>query len=166
MKVKSIAILIISLLFTETLSAQEIPIPADIKLENVADFAKYHKEILSCIDWLENNALDHPARQKVNSFVMLWLEGSPNVSVEIDQYIIEYTKKNPEFLMTFMGGWTTYCLNNPTDKNPAAKGNLAGIKSILKVYKLGQGVKKDKNIEKLLEMDEEELTEWLSEQVD
>ena len=64
-----------------------------------------------------------------------------------------------------MGGWTKYCLENnySTDK---VKSNLAGVKSAIKVYKKGTSMKKDKAMEKIIELDDKgELEKWVTEQL-
>lgn len=44
--------------------------------------------------------------------------------------------------------------------------NLLGIKSAIKVYKMGNGLKKDKEMEKLLKLDEDSgLESWIAEKL-
>jgi hypothetical protein len=67
--------------------------------------------------------------------------------------------------MLFMGGWTRYALQNPDSVN-SLKGNIAGLESIIKVYEQGQGVRRDKKVEKIIKLQEEgELTDWVKDQI-
>ena len=64
-----------------------------------------------------------------------------------------------------MGGWTKYCLENNYSKDNL-KGNLAGIRSAIKVYKLGVGLKKDKEMQKLIDLEDKgELEKWVNDQL-
>ncbi len=64
-----------------------------------------------------------------------------------------------------MGGWTKYAIENPNDKD-LFNGHMAGLKSVIKVYKMGKGVKKDKNVENLCKLyEDKKLEEWVKEQV-
>lgn len=116
------------------------------------DYAAFHDEALSYIEWLENNPIDHEKRNAANKILLVWLEGTPTVTVCIQFYLTDYIEKNSEFLMLFMAGWAEYVIQNPEQGENVLQGNLAGINNVLDFYKKGKsfGVKKDKNIEKLL----------------
>lgn len=61
-----------------------------------------------------------------------------------------------------MGGWTKYSLENNYSKDNV-QGSLAGLKSVIKVYK-NLSLKKDKEVEKLIELDNNgELENWVKE---
>jgi acetaldehyde dehydrogenase (acetylating) len=64
-----------------------------------------------------------------------------------------------------MGGWTKYALQNSYSEDEV-KCSLAGIKSAIKVYQMGNGLKKDKQMEKIIELDSKnELKNWITEQL-
>ena len=76
-----------------------------------------------------------------------------------------FGKKNPELLLVFMGDWAKYILQNGYSKDKV-QGNLAGIRSAIKVYKAGSGLKKDKEMEKLIKLDESgSLEGWVTQQL-
>ncbi|MBX9850906.1 MAG: hypothetical protein K2X86_04025 [Cytophagaceae bacterium] len=50
----------------------------------------------------------------------------------------------------FLGGWTKYAIENPNSKDDV-QGSLAGLKSVIKYYKAGNGTKKDKKLDKWVE---------------
>lgn len=131
------------------------------------EFIKSEPSVISVIDWLENNALgkESDKRTALNAVFMAWLTNAPTVTVELNSNVAPLSKKNPDLLMVFMGGWTRYALQNNYSKDPV-KCNLAGIRSVLHTYKLGEGAKKDKNIDKLVELDEKnELEAWVTTQL-
>jgi hypothetical protein len=148
-------------------AAQEFEVPQNYKLEKPEDYVKYEADVLKCIDYLENIPLDDESARTIaaNAFLLKWIEGSPNVTIELNAYVVELCDKNKEFIMLFMGGWTRYALQNPDSVN-SLNGNMAGLESIIKVYKQGQGVSRDKKVEKIIQLQAEgKLEDWLKEQI-
>ena len=69
------------------------------ELKETEDFVKIDSLILKLINWLGNHHLDHKDRIKANSIFMKWMTGSPSVTVNLDNYLMSYTKKNGDFLL-------------------------------------------------------------------
>lgn len=157
--------LFVASLFTIGLNAQTFEVPEKTKFEGRSEYAKYEPEVLECINWLEKTPVDQEEekRKKASSFFLIWISGSPSVTIEINHIATSLSKKNADLLFTYMGGWTKYMINNPDDTKDMVKGNIAGVKSVLKVYEanLAHGFKKNKKIEKLLLLSEEELEDWV-----
>ena len=64
-----------------------------------------------------------------------------------------------------MGGWTRYSLQNKYSRD-AVQCNLAGLKSVITVYQKGDGIKKDKDVDKLVDLNSKnELEAWVSSQL-
>ena len=64
-----------------------------------------------------------------------------------------------------MAGWTKYSLENNYSKDNV-KGSIAGIRSAIKVYKQGVALKKDKEIQKLIDLEDKgELEKWVLDQL-
>lgn len=138
------------------------------KLPSTKDeFIASEKKVISSINWLEDTPLDQEAEKRKAQYALFiaWLTNSPTVTVEVDSKILTFTKKNSDLLIIFMGGWTKYCLeNNYSTDN--VKCNVAGLKSAIKVYKKDIGIKKDKAMDKIIELDDKgELEKWVTEQL-
>ena len=118
------------------------------------EFIASEKRVLASIDWLENTPLtqEKEKRKLQNALLVAWLTNSPTVTLEINADVLDFTKKNPDLLILFMGGWTRYALQNNYSKDNV-QGSIAGIRSAIKVYKTGL-LKKDKEMQKLVELDE------------
>ncbi len=132
------------------------------------DFVKSEPLVINTVDWLESTPLgqDSQKRQLLSARLLAWLTNSPTVTVEINSKTVTFAKKNPDLLMVFMAGWTRYCLQNGYSKDPV-KCNLAGIKSAIKLYQLGSGIKKDKEMEKIIDKDaKNELESWIKSQLE
>lgn len=126
------------------------------------EFVASEKSVLATIDWLENTPFDTQAekRSEQKALFAAWLTNSPTVTVELNANVLTFTKKNPDLLITFMGGWTRYSLQNNYSTD-IVKGSLAGIRSSIKVYK-AMSLKKDKELDKLIALDEKgDLENWV-----
>ncbi|MFK7771498.1 MAG: hypothetical protein AB8F94_05130 [Saprospiraceae bacterium] len=141
-------------LFPTTLFSQTIDWEKwkEVKLEEAKDYENIEPEILELIDWLGNHSLDHQKRTNANAHFVKWISGSANVTIELNPYVLEYSKKNTDFMILFMAGWSKYVLENPDKKEDKKGGNLAGINFFLDFYTKGEdfGVRKDRKIVKLL----------------
>lgn len=142
--------------------AQEFSVP-EATLESKDDYAKYEKDIIRAAAWLESTPIgkEMDKRTQVNTFVIKWISGSPSVNVEIGQLTMKLTDKNPSFIGAFMAAYARYALENNYSKD-AVQGNMAGIRSIIKLYNLGGNVKKNKTLQKAMEAEKEgKLEEWV-----
>jgi hypothetical protein len=147
------------------LFAQGYEVPKNYKFETAEDIKSFHTDVVKAIEWLENTPIDNhkDKRREANAFVLAWLTVTPSVKVNLQSYVTVLSKKNPSLLMSFLGGWARYSLENPDQIKNDLANNKKGTESILKVYSnnLSSGIKKDKKIENLIKMDSNELEEWL-----
>jgi len=169
MKIIKLLSITLLLLVTQTLVAQDFEIPKNVQLEQESDYVKYEKDVLSAINWLENTGIEEQKskRQNTSAFVLKWIMGTPTFSIALNAFQIDLTKKNPDLLTSFLGGWSTFAIENPSEKEDMIKGNIAGFKSLIKVYAAnkGNGMKKDKKIEKLMKLSPDELKAWIQKEL-
>lgn len=167
---KNIKFIIVLLLTSQMIFAQDFEIPKNIKLEQESDYLKYEEDVLNGINWLENTGVQDyiTKRENISAFVLEWIMGTPTISIGLQAFQINLTKKNPELLTSFLGGWTKFAIENPSKKEDAIKANIEGFKSLTKVYAAnkGKGMKKDNKIEKLIKLNLEELKEWVRKEVE
>jgi hypothetical protein len=131
-------------------------------------FVKTEPAVINTIDWFVNTPLNQEVnkRKELYGKFMAWLTNSPTVTIDIDEKTTPFAKKNPDLLFIFMGGWTKYSLQNNYSKD-AVKCNVAGIRTAIKVYQMGNGIKKDKEMEKIIEIDSKnELDAWVASQLE
>lgn len=160
---KTSILAVIMVLSSQIINAQEL-LNSLPKTEE--DFKKSEPALLATIDWLEKTPFDQevPKRKEQMMLLMGWVTNSPSVTVEINADILTFTKKYPELLITFFGGWTKYAIQNNYSTD-AVKGNYEGLKHVIKVYQ-NLSLKKDKEIEKLIAMDSKgELESWIKKQL-
>lgn len=166
--IAKIPLLLIAVFIANTALCQDFEVPVNYKLDKSEDYAPYEKRIIACIDWLEKTPINEEKekREAAKKFLMKWIEGSPNVTIELQGFITTFADKNPELLLAFMGGWTKFVLENPEYLKDKVRGNVAGLRSLLKVYSMGNGMKKDKDIDKLVKLSEDgDLKNWVESQL-
>lgn len=141
-------------LFSTSIFAQTVDweILENVELEEAEDYVKIEPQILELINWLGNHSINHSDRQKANAHFVKWISGSASVTIELYPYALDYNKKNTDFMILFMAGWSKYVLENPKKKKDKIEGSLAGINFFLDFYEKGKdfGVKKDRKVAKLL----------------
>lgn len=165
---KRTSLAILFSVFTGIVFAQEFQVPANYNLEKAEDYALYEQDVITGVKWLAETPIDQnkEKRREVNTFLLAWVIGSPDVHLEIREDIVSFVR-NADMLMAFLGGWAKYSLET-RDFSNQLKGNLAGIENVIYVYIKNKNViGKDKNIEKYIKLQskgklEEELAKILS----
>jgi hypothetical protein len=135
--------------------AQDFEVPVNYKFKQPSDFAAYEAEVVKCYDWLlqapSNSELEK--RQDAGAFLMGWLSGNPNLTIDVNPKIVNFMDANPDLLLIFVGGWGKYAIT--TKENDKIKGNLAGLEGVMQYYQKNRDkLQKDKHVEKYLKMKE------------
>lgn len=159
----------ITLICCLSLTAQIGPnIPDDIVLQTEKDYDGYEGLAKKSLAWLINTPLDEHVdkRNEVNAFVMLWLSGSPKITLDIDSKATPFIREDETLIFPFIHGMALYQLGHPecTDR---AKLHAEGLKTVNKANKQSSCVKNTKTlkaISKAVRKDkvEELAEEWLS----
>ena len=156
-----ILFLLISILTVQGQTTFEVP--QNVELKSREDYAKYENAIIDAAKWLEETDLNKELdkRQKVNAFVMRWVEGSPTVNILITEKLIKICDKNSQVLGLYMASYSRYFLEHKgTATNLSAA--KSGLLSIMTVYKKGISVTVSKEMDNLIEVtNENELDEYI-----
>lgn len=144
---------------------QDLPkFPKEDELKTKEDYVKYEPLVKETAEWLEETDLDKQVdvRMMANAFIIRWLSGSPTVTIEIEAIHSKLADKNPQLLAIFLARYCSYCIANNSYKN-SLEPTKAGLLAMVKVYKKGIAVKKDKAIEKLgAAVDEGKLDDYIA----
>jgi hypothetical protein len=150
---KKLFVILIFCVAGASLSAQDYSVPKGVKYSKGADYATYEPEVLKTIDWWMNTPVNvsPEKRREANDFLILWLTGSPDISVEVNTDIVTFLKPNVELMLAFMWGWTKYAIETK-DKSEVAS-NIKGIEAAIDFYNRNKDLlQKDKAIEKYIKM--------------
>jgi len=149
--------------------SQEFQVPKDLNFESPEDFKKIEPQVVNCIDWLALTPVNEQVekRKEANAFLMKWASETRSLTIEIRPFQLELTQKNSPLLTAFIGGWVKHVIQHPSDNKNKVATNVAGLQNLMNVYTLnkGNGLKKDRKIEKLKRMDANELQAWVQEQL-
>lgn len=146
---KKLFVIALCLLFSQATWAQKFTVPAIPGEIEGNEYTNYVKDFTNCLDWLESHAPFATQRKDVNSFVMWWLIGSPDVHIEVNADAANFN--NGELLILYMGGWARHVINNPKASN--TDGSMAGIETVINYYlKYKDSLGKNKMTEKLIKM--------------
>ena len=158
-------------LFTSFISkthSQEFQVPENVTLNTKEDYVNSEKDVINAAKWLEATQLgkETDKRVKVNAFVLMWLTGSPTVTVELNKFCTDLTDRNPHLLGVFLASYARYALENNYSKDKL-KGNTAAIKGMINCYNLGGDAKKNKLLDKAVAADKNgKLEDWVKENID
>lgn len=144
--------------------AQQFDLPENIQLQQKEDYARYEQDIIKAANWYEATPIGNDAdkRKAVGAFIVQWISGSPNVSINMNgNFLMKYSGKNAELMVAFMAGYARYVLQSHDTSQ--LKGTTAGIQSVITLYKLGGKAKKEKNLPDAIKaLDEGKLEEWVT----
>lgn len=159
---KLIAALLLCAAFYLPAKAQSYTPPQNYTLVKKEDYAPYEPEVLKAIDFLEKTSWTEEAFYPAKTFVLKWIEGSPNVSIEINSVLAKLSKDNPELFGSYMYGYTKYTLLHKTDFNQS-EAKKAGILAVLAKYQNEPTHKKTSDVEKLIKIESQgKLDDWIA----
>ena len=140
----------------------------DLPKDTKDGYVKSEKKLINTVNWLETSPYDKDVdfRKKELLRMSAWLINTPTVDIVVDSKIVHFSKENSELTLIFMGGWAKYSIENAYSKD-LVKCNLAGLQTIIRMYKKGNvASKKEEYLDQLVELDKNnELEKWVTEQL-
>jgi hypothetical protein len=144
----------------QILTQTQFRVPENPVLNTKDDYSKYEGDIIAAAKWLEETDLDKETdkREQVNAFLTKWIAGSPTVTVSLDELVTKIVDKNPPLLFIYIASYSRSVLLNRASPNTllAVKD---GVISVIKVYKKGIGLVRNRQLEKLSKMDQDSQVE-------
>ena len=139
-------------------------VPTDVEFKTQEDYAKYEPQIIDAAKWLEETDLNKETskRKDANAFVLMWLTGTSVVSINIDEALMKLYGKNTDLLGIYLASYSRHILEN---KKAATKftATKAAITSMINVYKKGISIKKSKEMENVIKLDDGQLDNYIIE---
>ncbi len=150
---------------SHTSFAQSFELPKNIDLSKPENYNRYEKDVINCVNWLEKNPASDGKQKDAVKFLIEWVSGCPYITLNVDQRVLPFAEDHPEMLIYFMGGWTKFALEHKSDTS-SIHGTVAGLKSIIKMYKANASAPRDASIDKLVSLnDKGKLEEWVATQL-
>ncbi len=137
-------------------------LPDSIALNSKSDYLKYEKTIINASKWIQETDLDkeYDKRSQINTFLLKWVEGSPNVSVIISPALAKIYGKNNQLLIVYMAGFAANEIQHNYYSNKQAS-IFSGVKAMIAVYRKGILIKKSSEMEKLLKISDSEIVNYI-----
>jgi hypothetical protein len=115
-------------------------------------YAKDRENVKECLRWLCKSAYgaDIKCRSEVNVYVLQWLAGTPEITVELKSEYIPQTEVYQEEIMYSMLHGMAYYLLDHKDEKDELKLHMKGLEVVAKLAEQSEELSKDKNIKALL----------------
>ena len=146
---KKLFVIALCLLFSQVAWAQKFSVPNIPEKIEKSEYVNYEKDFLRCMDWLESHSPSATQRKDVNSFVLWWLSGTPDVHIEVSTDVANF--QNGDLLLLYIGGWAKHSINNPDASD--VDGSMAGFETVINYYqKYKDSIGKNKGVEDIIKM--------------
>jgi hypothetical protein len=145
-------------------AAQGYEVPKHYSFKSNDDYLKYEPEILKAIDFLEVTPWNEQGRKRAEAktFVLSWIDGSPDVTITFNSELVKMAKNNPELLGSYMYAYTKYAILHKTDFEDK-KAKLAGVKGLLAKYNSEPSHKPNAEVDKVEGIDKDgKLDGWIA----
>lgn len=113
MKFKQFLSAVFCLLTTGLLAQCDAPfVTMNRPFEVAKDYLEGQDEVESALDWLCSQPLNQciSEREQLNSFVMIWLSGTPQLTLELDPSSVPFLRDHPDLLFPMIHGMTRMAL--------------------------------------------------------
>jgi hypothetical protein len=124
-------------------------------MATAAECREHKDEFIKATDYLLSAPVDVADRKEVNAVAMVWLTNTDEVTLNLDADLLTpIMKEEPELMIIHTIGWSRYVLK--TQDTNTARGNLAGIRAVLKYYsEATHKVAPSKRLDKLVKLEKE-----------
>lgn len=153
---KKIFFLLLTLSVGFTAFSQTMPAVADIKLTAKEDYRAADTIAFQVANYILTTPSEEKNTQRLNgtSFLLRWMEGTPDFSFEIDEKVVKYFVKDVDLMAVYMAALTQAGLQNRNVKNTKALTSIAVKKFIVYINNSSYGVKINGKLKKLIEADQ------------
>lgn len=129
---KKILLILTALVMSQMAMAQQFSLPILPEKMWPSDYAKYETDVLNCCNYLltADPAFNQPKHEECTSFLVRWLEGSPEVSVVLNATLVDVNK--PDLLVAFLAAWPRHAVQYK-DASPLVYANVA-VEDMLRYY--------------------------------
>lgn len=110
-------------------------LPKEVNFESKADYRSKDAAVRNCLEWLVSTSLDlcTEERDQLNAYVLVWLSGHPDITVDVNSDAMPFFRSNPELLYPMLHGMTIYQMETPKEELNSIDAHVAGIEAVLDV---------------------------------
>lgn len=109
--------------------------PEEAKFESNADYRAKDGLVKKYLEWLSDTPLDIclSEREQLNAFVLVWLSGHPDITVDVKSDAMPFFRAHPDLLFPMLHGMTIYEMDTPVAEKNAVDAHVAGLETVLDV---------------------------------
>jgi hypothetical protein len=135
----------------------------EAELKTKEDYIKHEPTLIQAAQWLETTPLDvEPDKRKAyGAFAIRYISGSPSITVEIGNLLMDLVKKNESLLPIYLASYGRHVLESKGTATQLSS-SKAALTSIINVYKRGVLMTKNKEMNKLLKFTDAELEIYIA----
>ncbi|MFD0792593.1 hypothetical protein ACFQZX_03130 [Mucilaginibacter litoreus] len=127
------------------------------------NFSEFEPEVIKATDWLQRTHWSAKDKKldAASQFVLDWAQGTPNVTIQLRQSIMDLSDANPQLGFIYIAHYCKYAILHQYefDKDEAS---VYALKAVIAKYQMEPGHKYDKDVERLIEMDKDiGLLNWV-----
>lgn len=112
---KKLALLLVAFVAAQCAMAQQFSLPILPEKMWPSEYARYEPDVLNCCNYLLNTdpSFNSPKHEECASFLLRWVAGSPNVSVAINEGLVDAHKSS--LRLAYIAGWVRHSIAHPSD---------------------------------------------------
>jgi phosphoribosylformylglycinamidine (FGAM) synthase PurS component len=150
---KTIKLILVSLILASTGFAQGLTVPKQYTLNTESDFDKYEHDVIECAKFLITTPVSQQTslRREAAKFLTDYVSKSPTIKVELNQKATPFVS-NPELLTIYLASWVkSYAAQNHI--NNKEEFTIRAANETLNYYKSNKvKIGKVKGIKKFLKL--------------
>lgn len=134
------------------LSWSQPDLPEEFVLDTPEDYPQYQELVIESLQWLLRTPLEEAVnlRAKHNAFDLIWLSGSPSVSIDINSKAMPFMENHEELFYTFMHGMAMYQLKHPDAEVNEIKLHSYGLKAVAEMVLKSYDIDMDPTLRKII----------------
>lgn len=127
-------------------------LPDEFELNTPEDYPQYQEIVIESLQWLLKTPLEEEVnlRAKQNAFDLIWLSGSPTISLDIDSKAMPFMENHEELFYTFIHGIALYQLKHPDEKIDKVKLHSYGLKAVAEMVIRSHNIDMDSTLRKIV----------------
>lgn len=157
--------LLLALFISPKAFAQVYEVPKDYHFAKQEDYAKYETDVVKTADWLMHTpwGTDAAKTEEATQFILKWSEGTPDVTIELKQAIMDISDTNPQLGFIYMSQFSKYAIQHRGADFDKTQANLAALRAVIIKYTSEPNHKRDNDVEKLIQMNRDNhLENWIT----
>jgi hypothetical protein len=106
-------------------------VPEELVLTEAAHYSEHKTLVKKCLSWLVKTSKDEcvETREELNAFVILWLSGAPDITVDVSTDCMPFIEENEDLFFTFLHGVALYQMNHEKESDPIVL-HAHGLKAV------------------------------------